>query len=126
MSKTLLTISMFLSLVLASGCQKDPVVQFVESLQFIESAMDRNLDGSEKLLVEMDACIEKYKDVWAKTNELFSNPNDDSIDRSVNVQGKQIRDIMQHIIDMDLAIQDNYQDNPQMMSAYLQRIQRIR
>lgn len=107
------------------GCSKDPVTQVMESLDCIETSMRQNIDQPEPLISSLDACIEKYQGVWKETHRIFSEESSESVDRSINVKGRRIRESMQNIMDMDSAIQDHLQDNPKMLSAYMERIQRI-
>ena len=48
-----------------------------------------------------------------------------TVDRQLNVRSAQINQTIQNIIDLDLAIQDHLKDDPQMLSAYMDRIRKI-
>ena len=107
------------------GCQKEPVSRILESMQCFETAMRTNVDKPEPLLQSMDNCIEQYQDVWTEARTELMNNRPSTVDRQLNVNSVEINHTVQNIIDLDLAIQDHLKDNPQMLSAYMERIRRI-
>ena len=107
------------------GCQKDPVSRILESMHCFETAMRVNVDKPDTLLQSMDACIDKYQDVWTEARTKLINSRPSAVDRQLNVNSVEINRTTQNIIDLDLAIQDHLKDNPQMLSAYMNRIRRI-
>ncbi len=90
-----------------------------------ETAMRVNVDKPDTLLQSMDACIDKYQDVWTEARTKLINSRPSAVDRQLNVNSVEINRTTQNIIDLDLAIQDHLKDNPQMLSAYMNRIRRI-
>ena len=117
-------IVLFLCIIL-SGCQKEPVSRILESMQCFETAMRQNVDKPDPLLKSMDNCIEKYQDVWTEARTELMQSRTTTVDRQLNVHSAQINQTIQNIIDLDLAIQDHLKDDPQMLSAYMDRIRRI-
>ncbi len=107
------------------SCGKNHTEMVLESLQAVEYAMRTNLDDPEKMLVELDACIEKYGPVWDKSHHLLETQSKDSYRKEFNLQIVHLREVSREIIDLDLEIQDRLQDQPELLKAYEERVQRI-
>ena len=119
------TAFLLLSLFLLPSCGKNHSEMVLESLQAIEYVMRTNLDDPEKMLIELDACIEKYGPVWEKSHHLLETRSKDSYRKEFNLQIAQLRKTTSEIIDLDLEIQDRLQDRPELLKAYEERVQRI-
>lgn len=107
------------------SCAKNHSEMVLESLQAIEYAMRTNLEDPEKLLTELDACIEKYGPVWEKSHHLLETRTKDSYKKEVNLQIVKLRATAREIIDLDLEIQDRLEDRPELLKAYEERVKRI-
>ena len=117
-------ISIFiLSMIAFFGCSKGAAKQDLESLKCIENAMHRNIDQPESLFSELDVCIEKYHPVWE--NPVDEVKYQDSLEREYNIYGAELKATIQNIIDLDLAIQDQLKDKPELRKEYMKRIERI-
>lgn len=118
-------ISIFiLSMIGFFGCSSQrSAKQDLESLKCIETAMHRNVDQPETLLSELDICIEKYHSMWEITRD--EDKYHDLIEREYNVYSTELKHTIQNIVDLDLAIQDQLKDKPELRKEYIKRIERI-
>ncbi len=116
---------LFFCISLMTSCGKNQSEQILESLQAVETAMRQNVDDPEALFAELDKCIEQYTPVWEKSAHLLETTPKDSFQREMNLQIVKLRAVSQEIIDLDLEIQDRIQNQPELIKAYRDRIQRI-
>ena len=49
----------------------------------------------------------------------------ESVSRELSLQDEEIRSSMSNIVDLDLEIQDRYENNPEVLKAYFSRIRKI-
>lgn len=91
-------------------------------MQAVETAMRLNVDNPEGLLKALDECIEKYQPVWDKSAHLLESKSYDSYMREYNLQVEELRKVQLSIINLDLEIQDNLRDNPDMLQKYYQKL----
>ena len=108
---------------LLSACAKPQADQ--ESLAAIENAMRLNVNDPDKLFTELDACIEKYQSVWAKSDLQNHVTDRDKVTQEYEIRAEKIRRHTFNIINLDLEIQDRLIDDPVRLKAYESRVARI-
>lgn len=113
---------LFLCLLFCTSCGKNHTEQVLESMQAVELAMRLNVDNPEGLFAALDQCIEKYKPVWEKSAHLLDTKSYESYMREYNLQVEELRKVQLSIINLDLEIQDNLKDNPEMLQKYYQKL----
>ena len=113
---------LFIVSMMVTSCSKEPIKLVLDSMHCMENAMRINLDKTEALLSEMDVCIEKYRPIWEQTPDLYSQYSDESLRKEIIIYVTEYNKTLQHIMDLDLAIQDRLKDNPQMRAEYMKRI----
>ena len=91
-------------------------------MQAVEMAMRLNVDNPEGLFAALDECIEKYKPVWEKNINLFDTMSYDAYMRENNLQVDALRNVQLSIVNLDLEIQDNLRNNPEMLQKYYQKL----
>lgn len=116
---------LFLCLLFCTSCGKNHTEQVLESMQAVETAMRQNVNNPEGLFAALDSCIEKYQPVWDKGAHILDTMSRDSYLREYNLQVEALRKVQLSIINLDLEIQDNLRDNPEMLQKYYQKLGEI-
>ena len=114
-----------LCLLFCASCGKNQTEQILESMQAVEMAMRLNVDNPEGLFKALDECIEKYKPLWEKNTHLFDTMSYDAYIREYNLQVEDLRKVQLSIVNLDLEIQDNLRDNPEMLQKYYQKLSEL-
>ena len=118
-------LALCIALCFLTACGKNTFEKQLEALQAIEKAMRMNVDNPEALFSALDECIEKYTPVWEESSRQMDFRTYESVSRELSLQDEEIRSSMSNIVDLDLEIQDRYEDNPEVLKAYFSRIRKI-
>ncbi|MBR4985168.1 MAG: hypothetical protein IKY83_05475 [Proteobacteria bacterium] len=110
---------------LVSACEKPQADQIYESLTAIENAMRTHINEPEKLLTALDDCIDQYQDVWANSKVQEQTADRERLTQEYDIRADKLRQVMIHLVNLDLEIQDRLLDDPEMLRAYEARIARI-
>ena len=79
----------------------------------------------DKLMPALDAYIAKNREVWCRVVAAEESAKIEDIDRDHAMHEKQIVEVLNKILNLDLVIQDNLRDDPEALSAYMQRVANI-
>ncbi len=115
----------FICLLFCTACGKNHPEQVLESMQAVELAMRMNVDNPEGLFAALDECIVKYKPVWKKSAHLLETKSYESYMREYNLHVEALQKVQLSIINLDLEIQDNLRNDPEMLQKYFQKLEEL-
>lgn len=105
------------------GCGDTQAKQLLNSYEAVSMAMRMNMEDPEAVLSALDKCIEKYGPLWEASRQSTRSP--EALDREMSQFDAEMREVIIELLDLDLEFQDRFRDNPEVIQAYMTRLERI-
>lgn len=112
-------------MVFSAGCKRSYSKDLLGSYEELERIMSLYSAQPDKLMPSLDAYIAKNREVWCRVVAAEDSAKMEDIDRDHAMNEKQIVEVLNKILNLDLVIQDNLRDDPKALSAYMQRVANI-
>lgn len=112
---------------LLTACSPSPAQQLLDSYRDLASVMERYADDPLHLFDAMDDCIARYQPLWQKTHALDTSDEREksAVEKSFQMHKQDFYDEILNLVNLDLQIQDQLKNDPELLRAYMERIQKI-